>query len=117
MSSAATPGWAAERSHSRWTPDARTLERSPGWRPLQRGVRRRATVGEEPLLELAELVRRNWLTCVEVPDDSALFEQAAQERFEPCPRVDVGKLERDRQCEGMRLELVPRRNRNRSQVA
>ena len=43
MSSAAPPGWVAERSHRRSTPDTRTLEGSPGWRPLQRGVRRPAT--------------------------------------------------------------------------
>ena len=44
MSSAAPPGRAAERSHNWSTPDARTLERSPGWRPLQRGVRRHAVL-------------------------------------------------------------------------
>src|SRR5688572_11745562 len=45
MSSVAPPGRGAERRHSWPTPDARRLERSPGWRPLQRGVRRHVSDG------------------------------------------------------------------------
>jgi hypothetical protein len=57
MSSAAPPGRAVERSHDCRTPDARVLERSPGWRPLQRGVRRQVNLVRRGLVAVVEACR------------------------------------------------------------
>ena len=68
MSSAAPPGRVAERSHCRSTPDARALPSSPGWRPLQRGVRRRVTGWLGPPSDTTNVAHRAPQACsTEVP--------------------------------------------------
>src|SRR5437764_359871 len=79
MSSAALPGWAAKRSHRRRTPAARAMERSPGWRPLQRGVRRPVDIVEGEVWTM--LPQSTW---VDLPN-----ERSAKRVQELLPILDV----------------------------
>src|SRR5687767_12657348 len=107
MSSAAPPCWVAERSQRLWTPDARTLERSPGWRPLQRGVGRhpggdaarliRGGVVETPLWSALGRVREPIDVCPEGANGAdltfrvvnAFFVWAAEDLWSHCDRADL----------------------------